>query len=459
MRGIFKEFSNKRITVMGLGRFGGGVGAARFLVENGALVTVTDLKTESELADSIKSLDGLNIRYVLGRHDMSDFTDTDMVIVNPAVPFDSPYIKAARDAKVDLETEIGLFVERCLVPICGITGSNGKTTTVSMLGSILEKSGRPFKLGGNIGGSLLPYLDSFGSRDIVVLELSSFQLEWLRKKWWSPHIGVVLNVLPNHLDRHSTFEEYKEAKAAILDYQKSHDFSILVHEDPGSRSLLSHVKSRLIWTGPYMDVYGFKIIDGWIARKSGRTIKKYCEVSRLKLPGRHMLVDALTAAACAWALDIEADAIAAGLEAFNGIPHRLEQVGEKNGILFFNDSKATTPDAAAAGVESFEKPVNVILGGYDKRTPFEEMGRRMTGKVRFAAVIGQTAGEIAQVLRKNDIAFNICDTLDDAFKACTEHTQPGDIVLLSPGCASYDMFANYEERGDAFKRLVKAYIG
>lgn len=455
----YPEFSGKKITVMGLGRFGGGVGAARFLAENGARVTVTDLKTEAELGDSVKSLEGLGIRFVLGRHEMRDFIHADQVIVNPAVPSDSQFVKAAREEKTPLNTEIGLFVERCLVPICGITGSNGKTTTVSMLGSILEKSGRPYHLGGNIGGSLLSKLDTFRSRDIVVLELSSFQLEWLKRHYWSPHVAAVLNVLPNHLDRHGSFEEYQEIKGSIFAYQQSHDFSVLVHDDPGSRGLFPYIKSRLVWVGADMDVYGFKVVDGWMIRKSGRVVNKYLEINRLNVPGKHMIVNALTAAACAWALDIEAEAIAEGLRAFQGVPHRLEKIGEKGDIVFYNDSKATTPDAAAVGVESFNRPVDIILGGYDKKTPFEGMAARMKGKVRYAAVIGQTAGEIASALKQEDVEYNICDTFDEAFHACTEHMQPGDAVLLSPACASYDMFANYEERGDYFRALVKNYIG
>jgi len=233
----YDESAVRRVTVMGLGTFGGGVGAARFFAERGVEVTVTDLKDRGELSESISRLGGLGIRIVLGRHDTRDFTDTALVVVSPAVPRDSEYVEAARRNGVPLQTEIGLFVERCPAPLCGVTGSVGKTTTVSMLGSILEHSGRPHHVGGNIGGSLLPALPEISEDDVVVLELSSFQLEWLAEMSWSPHIAAVLNILPNHLDRHGTMENYLEAKAAILEHQDTRDYAVLVRDDPGSRSL------------------------------------------------------------------------------------------------------------------------------------------------------------------------------------------------------------------------------
>ncbi|MBT4483211.1 MAG: UDP-N-acetylmuramoyl-L-alanine--D-glutamate ligase, partial [Candidatus Latescibacteria bacterium] len=232
MENTFKEFASMDITVMGLGSFGGGIGAAKFLAMNGAHVTVTDIKSEHELSESVEKLQGLDIRFVLGRHEIKDFTDARMVVVNPAVPRDSEYIRAARNSGTWLRTEIGLFIERCPAQICGVTGSNGKTTTVSMLKSILDRSGKTHWIGGNIGGSLLSDLGSISPEDIVVLELSSFQLEWLNELAWSPHIAAVLNIMPNHLDRYGTLEKYTEAKATILDYQKTSDSVILVRDDP-----------------------------------------------------------------------------------------------------------------------------------------------------------------------------------------------------------------------------------
>jgi len=455
----YDESAVRRVTVMGLGTFGGGVGAARFFAERGVEVTVTDLKDRGELSESISRLGGLGIRFVLGRHDTRDFTDTDLVVVSPAVPRDSEYVEAARRNGVPLQTEIGLFVERCPAPLCGVTGSVGKTTTVSMLGSILEHSGRPHHVGGNIGGSLLPALPEISEDDVVVLELSSFQLEWLAEMSWSPHIAAVLNILPNHLDRHGTMENYLEAKAAILEHQDTRDYAVLVRDDPGSRSLSGRTRARLVWVGTALDSPGVTLLDGWMVERGEGGAVPLCEVGRLAVPGKHMVADAMTAAACARVMGIGADAIAGGLASFRGLPHRLEKVGGCGGVTFYNDSKATTPEAAAAAVEAFDAPVVAILGGYDKGAPFEEMAERMAGRVKWAALIGRTAPRISAALDGVGVEHAVFPSLEEAFAGCVARAREGDIVLLSPGCASYDMFANFEERGEAFRRLVEGHVG
>ena len=454
-----KEFKNMRVTVMGLGKFGGGIGVARFLAESGAQLTVTDLKSEDDLSESLLKISGFGIRFVLGRHEIKDFTDAHMVVVSPAVPRDSVFITEARKSGTNICTEIGLFVERCSATICGITGSNGKTTTVSMIQSILECSGRTHWIGGNIGGSLLSQLNRISNDDIVVLELSSFQLEWLNEMHWSPHIAAILNVLPNHLDRHKTFEQYKDAKAAILDYQKSGNIAVLVHDDPGSRSMISHVRGRIIWVGTDLGMEGITLNEGIISERSWTTMTYILSTHNLQVPGKHTVLNAMVAAACARCMEIDSYSIARGLAAFRGLPHRLEPVGEYNGIAFCNDSKATTPEAASAGIRAFERPVIPILGGYDKKVSFDEMAKQITERVRWAALIGDTAPLLKKSLENSGIESTIYSSLEEAFKACVSRAVEGDIILLSPACASYDMFNDFEERGDMFKQLVREYTG
>ncbi|MBA7578367.1 UDP-N-acetylmuramoylalanine--D-glutamate ligase [subsurface metagenome] len=363
---MIPHLDNKRVTVMGLGKFGGGIGAAKYLASQGAIVTVTDLKTERELSDSLAELEGFDIRFVLGRHEMKDMTEAAMLVVSPAVPRESAYIKAARRAGVQVTTEIGLFVDQCTAVVCGITGTNGKSTTVSMLGSILKESGLPHLVGGNIGGSLLSELDSITANHRIALELSSFQLEWLAEMRWSPHIAAVLNVMPDHLDRHGSFENYFAAKASIVDYQKSYNIAVLARDNPFSRSLSDRARGRVVWTGEDLSISGFTFMDGNLVIRKGNTTSVIMKASGIRVPGAHNVINALTASACAFEMGIGLETIARGIGSFKGLPHRLEYIGERNGIRFYNDSKATTPDSTEAGILAFDTPVIPILGGYGK---------------------------------------------------------------------------------------------
>ncbi len=440
---------------MGLGTFGGSIGAARCAAENGAMVTVTDLKSSEELADSVAKLDGLGITFVFGKHDTADFTGADIVIASPAVPVDSPYLAAAADAGAELTTEIGLFAEVCPSAICGITGSNGKTTTVSMLRSILERSGRSFYSGGNIGGSLLADLHAMTQEDIVVLELSSFQLEWLGRMKWSPNIAAVLNLTPNHIDRHGTFVSYTKAKRAILANQNVGDTAVLVADDQGSRAMAPSVRGKCLWVGSELDGDGITIENGWITVRKGEVTERMFDTWNLRIPGRHNIINAMTAAACAYVMEIDPAAVSDGLAAFSGIPHRLEFICERDGVKYFNDSKATTPEAAAAAVNAFDGTVVPIFGGYDKNISFVSMAESVAKSIEWAALIGATAPKIADALDKAGVRSTIYPTLEHAVKECAKRAGSSGVVLLTPGCASYDMFSDYEQRGDIFRSLAE----
>ncbi len=449
------EFRNYRATVMGLGRFGGGIGAARFLAEQGAQVTVTDMKSEEELAESMAALDGLGIRFVLGHHDMEDFTSAHMVVVSPAVPRASEYVMAARKAGARMNSEIGLFFERCPGKIVGITGSNGKSTTVSLLDAILSRSGKRHFTGGNIGVSLLQKLPDMDHHDIVVLELSSFQLEWLDELGLSPEIACLLNIMPNHIDRHGSFENYRTAKSAIFSYQRTGDKCIIVRDDPEARSLSHTARGKIVWVSAREKVTGVMLEDGVVMNSGWKKAEPLYEASILRIPGKHNIINSMAASACALELGIDSETIAEGVASFSGIPHRLEWVAEKNDISFYNDSKATTPEAAAAGIEAFDCPVLPILGGYDKQVAFDGIAERLAGKLPWAALIGQTAPLIASAFQAHGISCDRFESLEEAFKACASRATENSAVLLSPGCASYDMFPNYEARGAAFRKLVE----
>jgi UDP-N-acetylmuramoylalanine--D-glutamate ligase len=451
----------RRVTVMGLGLFGGGLGVARFLVQAGAKVTITDSKSETDLRESVEQLRSLPVTFKLGGHDERDFRDADLVVVNPAVPETNPYLKMARA----LETEMNLFFKLCRArTILGVTGSNGKTTTTTLIGEILKRHPRRSWVGGNIGVSLLEKLPEIGPDDLVTLELSSFQLENLGVLRRSPNIAVVLNLSPNHLDRHGTMENYAEAKRQIVAYQREDDFKILNANDPVVRGFASSSPSR---------VFQFSSRDlvdpGVGASRDGKALEfrdgqSYALIEiagRRALPGRFNEENMAAAAAATYAIDqggwedwrVFCQSV---FRDFPGVEHRLEFVAEKGGVKYYNDSKATDAEATIAALETLPGPFVLILGGFDKKTPWDALARSVAEKpVRAAVLFGQTAPAIETALRAASRVPEIVRVanLDEAVRV---PSRPGETVLLSPACASWDMFRNFTERGLQFKALVAA---
>jgi UDP-N-acetylmuramoylalanine--D-glutamate ligase len=450
---------------MGLGSFGGGVGLTRYLVSQGASVTVTDLRDAAALAGSLRTLGDLPVRYVLGRHEEADFIDAEAVFVNPAVPPSSPYLQLARRHGVPLDSEINLFVRECRGRIVGITGSVGKSTTTALLGSILRRHDPRTLVGGNIGGSLLAYLPEITADTPVVLELSSFQLEHLAWQHYSPPLAVVLNLAPNHLDRHGTMAAYQQAKENILAFQSPEHMAILNRDDALVRRMASAGRGQRLYyslkeilpAGVFYD-HGALVL----ARGGQRTV--LCRQSDLVLRGTHNLSNAAAAAAAAAILGVPPPTITAGMQGFHGLPHRLEAVATKHGITYYNDSKATTPLSTIRALEAFDVPVILLAGGYDKGTPFDELGRVICRHARVALVYGTTADKLKRaIVEANDATPDGPGTcvlelpnLDTAFAQAVALAVAGDTVLLSPACASYDQFPHYEARGDHFRRLVQA---
>lgn len=447
---------------MGLGLFGGGAGVAQFLARQGAQVTVTDLRNATELAPSIKQLEGLPVSYKLGGHCDEDFIKADMVIINPAVPKDSRFIQIARNNHVQMDTEINIFFQLCPAPIIGITGSNGKSTTTTLTGKILQQTQRMTWVGGNIGKSLLLELKEIKPSDIVVLELSSFQLEELRNAGKSPGISIVTNISPNHLDRYSGMDKYIQAKKAIILHQKTEDYVLLNYDDPELRRWERESKGSVLWYSTKDTLTNGAFLKGkdMVLSVNGRRIAIPC-ISRIKIPGVHNLQNILAASCAAYLAGANGQHIEKVVTTFTGLEHRLEFVREVHGVQYYNDSKATTPESAMAAVTAFQTPVILLAGGYDKGSDFEEFAEVCARHTRAVILIGKTAEKIKELIlqkktQQETPSLFTPDTFQKAFQQANTMAKTGDTVLLSPACASYDMFLNYEERGRQFKDMVQA---
>ncbi len=488
------EVAGKRVTVMGLGRFGGGIGVTRWLAAQGADVLVTDLDPADKLRDSLAQVNDLvergSVALRLGEHNVADFTTCDIVVANPAVPkpWDNRFLRAAAAAGVPVTTEVRLVVERLpwwsgspsRMPasgkggVIGITGSAGKSTTTSMVAHILRRvlqEGRVY-MGGNIGGSLLGELGSINDTDWVVLELSSAMLYWLGEgvgfseaRGWSPSVAVLTNILPNHIDWHGDFAHYARSKQGIFAFQRPGDVAI---ESVGSTSASPVQRYSAAAKGPVT-----------IVRVDADSVRDALPPTlNLRVPGEHNRVNALvasTAVAAALAREsggkegrINPRAVgnaAALLADFRGLPHRLEFVGEFAGVKCYNDSKCTTPEAALLAVAAFEPlpgraRIHLIAGGYDKGSDLTPVAN-LAPTIARMYTIGKTGPTIAAAGRDAGGGDRVveCGTLERAVAAAMASGKPGDVLLLSPACASWDQFTNFEERGKLFARLVRERAG
>ncbi|HVP10112.1 MAG TPA: UDP-N-acetylmuramoyl-L-alanine--D-glutamate ligase [Phycisphaerae bacterium] len=464
--GTGMEFAGKRVIVMGLGRFGGGIGVTRWLCRQGAKVEVTDLAQASDLSDSLAALKDLNITTRLGGHDESTLDRCDLLVVNPGVDKKkSPFFKAAMARGIPWTSEMNLFMERCPGRIIGVTGTVGKSTTTAMIGAILETAekaegwwhGKSW-LGGNIGKSLLDDLPGMSAKDLVVLELSSFQLEDAAQVRKSPHIALVTNVRDNHLDRHGTLEEYARAKGNIYKYQKDDDWLILPFEN-GVEVLPGGWEKHLrVWRFG-VDEDTRRVRWAWPG-ESGRTMEEV-EIP-LSVPGVHNVWNAAGAMAVSRILGV-ADSTALGaLAIFNGLPHRLEFVREFGGVKYYNDSKATTPEAAMTSLRAFDCGVVILLGGSDKGSSFDGLGRLLADRAKAVICMGATQERIAEAAERARGAATVpcvekVANFAEAVNLARDLAEAGDVVVLSPACASFDWFKNYEHRGEIFKRTVMGW--
>ncbi|MBI5779474.1 MAG: UDP-N-acetylmuramoyl-L-alanine--D-glutamate ligase [Planctomycetes bacterium] len=462
-------FKGKRVTVMGLGLFGGGVGVTRWLHKSGAKITVTDIRKPSELQESLQALADLKgISYHLGGHRTKDFTKADLVVVNPAVPPDSPYLALAKKNRVRLETESNLFFQLCLAPIIGVTGSNGKTTTAYLIAEMLKGTKRKIWLGGNVGkDSLLEKTDRIGRNNIVVLELSSFQLEDLSRIRKSPHISVVTNISINHLDRHKTMRNYINAKKSILRHQAKSDYAVLNLDDWEVRQWVKESDGKILYFSRRKHSYGGVFIHNnkfYISANGSR--RAICDTSDTRLLGNFNRENISAALAAAGIFNIPTAHLAQVIRTFPGVEHRLEFVAEVNNVRYYNDSIATNPVSTIGAINAVSGNLHLILGGYDKLLPFDELAKtiiRSHRRVKSVILIGATADKIESALLKygsgclqdNTVILKAGYLLETVLLA-KRIAKTGDTVLLSPACASFDMFRNFAERGALFKKIVKS---
>lgn len=446
-----RDWQNRRVLVMGLGRFGGGVDAVRYLARQGARVCVTDGAPADRLAVPLQALaDIADLRFRLGEHEATDFDEADVILVNPAVPDTHPLLERSRCQGKTITTSVNLFFENCPAPIIGITGANGKSTTTALAAHLLEgQPGRRVWLSGNIGHQpLLETLKDISPEDRVVLELSSFQTERMAGIGRGPQVALLTNLTPNHLDRHGTFADYCAAKEVLFQCQPCHpdapSTSLFCGEDAVACRWFDRYR---VQAGRHSLLYRAKEVP---AALRGVYL----------LPGRANLTNLAGAWAIAQVFGVTEAQACDRLASFRPLPHRLDRVAEREGIRWVNDSIATTPESTLVALAAFDQPKILIAGGYDKGACFKALGEAIARYTKGVVLLGQTAPALARSIKQGrgaTVPVTRVDTLDQAVQAARGMAVPGDVVLLSPACASYDMFTNFQERGDAFVALVKQW--
>ena len=460
-----ENWSGKKVIVIGAARQG--TALSRYLASKGAQVILTDMHSLDDLPANLPDLEKLGIQLRLGGHPLELLEGADLICVSGGVPLTIPFIQAAMQRGIPLSNDSQIFLEACPAQVIGITGSSGKTTTTALVGLMAQKyfemkqNGHRAWVGGNIGNPLIEQVDQIDEDDLVVLELSSFQLELMTR---SPQIAAILNITPNHLDRHGSMQAYIAAKSRILRFQHAGDVAILNRDDPGSWSLAEHLKSDLISFGfqkPDSKQNGTYIYKDAIWLQLGRESLKMLPLEWIQLPGRHNIANVLAACAIAAAASLALPAIQTAIEEFTGIPHRLEFIRNINGADWYNDSIATAPERTMAAIEAFEGPLVLLLGGRDKNLPWDDLAQLIHQRVRAVVLFGEAAGLIEKALgavKKGETlqVISRCNTLEEAVQAAAKLAQPGDTVLLSPGCTSFDAFKDFEERGEYFRKLVNA---
>ena len=444
------ELNGKRVLVVGLGR--SGVASALFLKSQGARVTVSDVKSPEQLREEIPVLLDHGIAVETGGHGERTFQNQDLIVVSPGIPVDAEPIAQARALGQPVIGEIELASEFLPVPIVAITGSNGKTTTTTLVGEILAAGGLKTLVGGNIGTPAISLVPQATPETVVVLEVSSFQLETILS--FRPKIGIVLNVTPDHLDRHRTFAVYVDAKARLFENQQPEDFAVLNADDPTCVDLAARMRAQVFWFSRKREVeQGAFVRNGAVLFRRAETQQEVMLASEIPLKGAHNLENVL-AAVCAGALmGCEPGKIGAAIRNFKAVEHRLEYVATVQGVEYYNDSKATNVDATIKALESFPGNIHLILGGKDKGSDYTVLNDLLRQRVKAVYTIGAAAEKIQSQIKGATSVFS-SGTIDAAVKQAAAAAHAGDVVLLAPACASFDQFQNYEHRGRVFKDLV-----
>ena len=443
------DLSGKRVLVVGLARTG--LVTSLFSAGYGAKVTATDGRPENELAETAAKLRAAGVKLELGGHVNATFEEQDLIVVSPGVPANLPPLKLARASGIPIWSEIELAWRLLRGKLIAITGSNGKTTTTALVAHILKASSIPTLVGGNIGTPLLALVESSTEQTVTVAEISSFQLETIES--FRPEIGVLLNLTPDHLDRHGSFDEYANAKMRMFENQLERDFAILNADDPEVTRRMP-AKPHIYWFSRQKRVAtGTFLRDNEIVFRNEGSEAVLARRDQIQLRGDHNIENVLAACTAAYLAGATPAAIALGIQSFSGVEHRLEFVAEISGVTFYNDSKATNVDAAAKAIQAFPGRLIVIMGGKDKGSPYTPLRDLLRERARVVLLIGEAAERIAGDLQ-GAVEIHHAETLERAFHEIAENAQPGDTVLLAPACSSFDQFENYEHRGRVFKELV-----
>ena len=448
------ELRRKRVLVVGLARTG--VATGLFCARHNAIVMATDIRPESELGDAGAKLREAGVILELGGHHESTYLAQDLIVPSPGVPADDPYLKLARSKRITVWSEIELAYRFLEGELIGITGSNGKTTTTTLIHHILSTAGYHAILAGNVGTPLISCVEQMNAETLSAVELSSFQLEWIEK--FRPDIGVFLNLTPDHLDRHKTMEAYTAAKARIFEKQTELDAAVL-NADDAPTVALAPKKPQVFWFSRKKRVLQGACLQGEdiVVVHHGKEdfIMKRGEIA---LPGAHNLENVLAAVMAARLAEVDPGTIRKAVKSFSGVEHRLEFTAEIRGVRYYNDSKATNVDATLKALDAFPGRILVILGGKDKGSDYTALQKPLREKAILALLIGAAADKIEQQI-EGSVAIERAGTIERAVEIASQAAQAGDIVLLAPACASFDQFENYEHRGRVFKELVRGLQG
>ncbi|MGG2468102.1 UDP-N-acetylmuramoyl-L-alanine--D-glutamate ligase [Paraclostridium bifermentans] len=448
------DLKNKNVLLVGLAKTG--VSTIKKLNKLGANIIVNDIKPKEKLEGIIEEIDNLdNIEYVLGKH-LENIENIDLTIVSPGVPLDLPFIEKIKSEGIKIIGEVELAYKLSKNPtFIGITGTNGKTTTTSLVGEMFKKANKDTYIVGNIGNPVIDTVDLTNENSYLVTELSSFQLESIED--FKPKVSTIINITEDHLNRHHTMENYINAKARVFKNQDKADFTILNYDDSIVRDLGKNSNGNVLYFSIKEEVKQGAYLDknnNIVIKVDGKELV-LMNKSELSLPGNHNLENAMSAILMAYVLNIDTDVIIDTLRTFKGVEHRLEFVINKDGIMFVNDSKGTNPDSTIKAITSYEKPIVLIAGGYEKQSDFTEMIKYATKNVKALVLLGQTADKIATTAKEHGIDnISKVEDMEAAVKKAYEIAESGDVVLLSPACASWDMYPNFEARGLDFKENI-----
>jgi len=457
------DWNGKRVLILGAARQGQAL--ARWMVNHGAYATLSDVRSEMDLEPARQNLSDLPLEWASGGHPLELLDQTDVLCLSGGIPLTLPIVAEAQKRGIPLSNDTQVFMEVAPCKTVGITGSAGKTTTTALLGNMAkasfeERLGRAW-VGGNIGDPLINYVDEMQQTDLAILEISSFQLDQMSI---SPNIAAILNVTPNHLDRHGTMVAYTAAKARILDFQSEEDVAVLGRDDPGAWNLHEHVKGKLLSFGLSnlpIEGSGAYVSDGLYHLRDGNAYILLPIQNAIHLRGDHNRLNVLAAITIGHAAGLNLDAMLEAVENFRGVPHRLELVRELRGVKWYNDSIATAPERTMAAIRSFDEPLVLMLGGKDKDLPWDDLATLVRERVDHVVVFGQAAEKILGALgrlgsgEKRPYSVQRSEGLKEAVQLAAEVAESGDVVLLAPGGTSFDEFNDFAERGDRFRKWVQ----